>query len=212
MKKKFFARATIAAAMALGVQTANAALIFSDISMTSNSLTFTVNGDFSGYPTVPSNYLNQFSILYSGDLWLGPQGDYSPNTWSGSLFDGLAIDNGGNTGMFSSNPQAYSWSRYNSSLAGAVATNNTVTLDFGSNYFNPSATGSIEFVWGNGYSVSNHSSVETIVDPGQPVVSAVVSTPATLGLFSAALACLGLVRPARRSSRQISDVGHTTKA
>jgi len=196
MKKQFFARATIAAALVLGTQTVNAALVFSDISLTSDSVTFTVNGDFSGYTPNASTDRTQISIRYTGDLWVGPRNTFSANTWSNTLFDGVSFAREGLSGMFYGNNQPYTWSSYDSDLTTAVATNRVVTLDLGANYLDPNATGAIEFVWGNGYNASLITPIETIIDPGLPVVSAAaaVSSPATFGLFSAGLACLGLVR------------------
>src|SRR5512145_455165 len=87
----------------------HAAFIFSDVEVTSNSVTFTIDGDMTGY-VGSSSYLDQFSIVYVGDLWTGATA-FSSNTWSSSVFDNESILINGNTGGFNSFYD-YSWSMY----------------------------------------------------------------------------------------------------
>ncbi|MBL4712721.1 MAG: PEP-CTERM sorting domain-containing protein [Gammaproteobacteria bacterium] len=159
---------------------ANALLTFSDVSYTSNSLTFTVDGDMSGYAA--SAYNNQFSIRYNGDLWAGPTSGYHSNSWSTSIFDNKAISYAGNTGNFS-NP--YTWSNYSSSLSNAIASMRTVTVNFVSNFLNTNASNAIvDFYWGNGQYHSNPTYLAT-------GTTAAVPLPGTLMLL--ALGAFGLV-------------------
>lgn len=90
---------------------ANATLVFTDVSHTSNSVTFTVNGDLSGY-TIPSGDEHQFGLQYTGDLWAGSNA-VSSNSWSQPVFDSTSFLNQGNTGLFTS-IWGYTWSWYTS--------------------------------------------------------------------------------------------------
>ena len=59
----------IALSFSLITVPAKAALIFSDLVLTDNSLTFTVDGDMSGYDlTNTYNGVTDISIIYSGDV------------------------------------------------------------------------------------------------------------------------------------------------
>lgn len=179
-------------ALSLSASAANAALIFSDVSVTSRSLSFTVDGDLSGYVPDPGTNLRQFSILFSGDFWLGALGSYSRNTWSTSLFDNVGISYVGNTGWFFGATTPYTWVSMTQNLTNAVATNRSVTVDFGSDFIDPSAAGNIEFFWGNGYTTSNKTSIQLTSSDPLPAPSSVV-------LIGLALATLGGV--AGRKSR-----------
>nr|WP_086937404.1 PEP-CTERM sorting domain-containing protein [Thaumasiovibrio occultus] len=120
----------------------NATLLFSDVSYTENSLTFTVDGDFSGY-TTPSSSTNQFGIQYIGDIFSAPvvQGEYTTNSWTPGFVTG------GNTGTYYNDQTVpYTWA----SITDNSPINQTITLTTG-NYFNTMSTsGMINFVWGNG--------------------------------------------------------------
>ncbi|MDH3974665.1 MAG: PEP-CTERM sorting domain-containing protein [Deltaproteobacteria bacterium] len=172
---------------------ANAALIFSDVSMTSNSVTFTVNGDMSGY-TIPSIIPNTFEILYTGDIWAGVTG-YTANTWSNTVFDGMTIQSSGNTGDYDySGPnRPYTWTQYTTDLAAGIATSRQVTVTFGDAYLNPDFTaGEMVFIWGTeGYA---HTELGRW-DGSQPVPE-----PATVVLLGSGLAGLAFIR--RKGSRK----------
>ena len=117
----------IAALFLVSPFAANADLIFSDLSYTSNSFTFTVDGTLTG--TTPGSD-GAFGIQYLGDLFNDLP--FTANTWSTSVFDGLSLplEYNGNTGTFGGT-WGYSWSFYDVDLGGAVATNRTITLTMG---------------------------------------------------------------------------------
>jgi hypothetical protein len=88
--------------MSLWVSTANAIFTFSNVSYTEKSVTFTIDGDMSGYEApvgasgafVPDTEVvsKQFTILYGGDISAGSEAmhagdDTLHNTWSRSVFD-----------------------------------------------------------------------------------------------------------------------------
>lgn len=52
--------------LALATTSASAAFDFSNMNMTENSVTFTINGDMSGYAS--PDYNDQFSIGYEGSF------------------------------------------------------------------------------------------------------------------------------------------------
>jgi len=167
---------------------ANAAFVFSDVSYTSNSVSFTIDGDMSGY-TAPS-HSDQFSIVYGGDIFSGT--GYRHNTWSTSVFDNKSFYKVGNTGSWSAD---YTWSSYlDGSIADAVATNRAVTVVFADHYLNEAATNPlISFVWGNGsqsdYTVLGSANLSPV-----PV-------PAAAWLFGTAL--LGLVGYRRKQAKKV---------
>lgn len=173
-------------ALSFTASAANATLLFSDISLTSNSMTFTVNGDMTGYVPDPGTYLYQMSISYSGDFWLGAPGSYAPNNWSTSLFDNVGIGYSGNTGWFSGAVTPYSWVNFAGNLTSAFAIDRVVTLSFAENYFDPGASGTIDFLWGNGYTTSTKTSLAAVsADP--------IPSPSSGILLTLALAMAGLL-------------------
>ena len=168
---------------------ANASLIFSDVSYTENTLTFTVDGDFSDYTT--PQFSDQFGIQYLGDIYSGPiiEGEYTINSWT----PGFAYS--GNTGVFYGDqtiPYTFSGiTNYNPS-------NITITLTTG-NYLNTNANNaSINFVWGNGCFESCNGP-ETLLQTVNLSESISVPEPLTLTLFGFALAGLGFSRRKVRS-------------
>jgi len=130
------------------INVANAGLIFSNVSYTDSSVTFTVNGDMSGYDLTGNTSPDQFSLRYFGDIWGGQH--FSPNTWTGNVFDGLTFISSGNTGTW--NGQHYTWSSMTNNLTNSlISSNNTVTVSFGANYLLTNASNfRIDFLAGNG--------------------------------------------------------------
>lgn len=174
-----------------------AGFVFSNLSYTGNSVTFTINGDMTGY-TPPSDvyYLDQFSLRYgAGDIWAGV-GGFTQNTWSTSVFDDYTFDFVGNTGTFPFTTPMYTWSRYTSPLSVAQATNRTVTLTLGNNYLNTSATNPIvQFYWGNGADSTNQTLIGTL---------SAVPEPASMVTWGIGALSMGLV--ARRRAKKVAAV------
>ena len=167
---------------AIGVTgSAQAAFVFSDISVTTNSVTFTINGDMSGYST--SSTQSQFSIRYSDSI-VSPaltMYTYFPNTWSSPVFDNLALQDSGNSGNWGN---VYSWSEYQTSLSSAVATNRTVTVSAAGSWLQAGASGYIEFLWGNG----NHSYATVLASHAVTVgETSPVPVPAAVWLLGSGL-------------------------
>lgn len=171
---------------------ANAAFVFSNVQITPHSVTFKINGDMTGYAQPADlNYLDQFSLIYNGGLWIGPT-SFSPNTWSQSVFDNESIIINGNTGGFNVTFD-YSWSVYSSSLADAVATDRLVTIDFGQNWLDPQGNGSLAFVWGNGSESGLHTVLQEVTQWNQSEIP----EPQTLVLLGLGLAGLAATRRRR---------------
>jgi hypothetical protein len=125
------------------VSTANATFTFSNVSYTADSVTFTIDGDMTGYAT-PGAGLNNFSLAFtvSGDIWNGTN-TFDPNTWSRSVFDNKTLFLNGGTGIW------YTWSGYTSALADAAVSSATVTVSFSQPNLNVLAVSpSISFYWG----------------------------------------------------------------
>lgn len=172
---KFLKLAPASAALFLSTSV-NAAFIFSDINATTNSITFTIDGDMTGYTTGSLN--DQFSIRYSDSIYNESLlGSYTSNAWSSSVFDNISLADYGNTGDFG-HPSAYTWSDYNVDLTGAISSNRTVTITSGTNFLHDGATGQIEFLWGNGSDLSSALLGQaTITVSGGPI--SIIPTPIT---------------------------------
>ncbi len=81
---------------------ANATLIFTDIIVSSNSISFTVDGDLTGY-TAPTTADRQrfFTVGYSDSLCTGCVNfGVNPNTISQSVFSNMNITSSGYTGKW----------------------------------------------------------------------------------------------------------------
>ena len=158
--------------------TANASLIFSDVSYTQNSLTFTVDGDFSGYVTPPGGFSGQFGIQYMGDA----------NTWTPGFVSS------GNTGVFYPDQTvAYTWAYLNDT----TPDNLTVTLTTG-NYFDVNAENAIvNFVWGNGCIDSCNGS-ETLLASFNLSQPANVPEPSSIALLGLGLLGMAGLRKKQR--------------
>lgn len=178
--------------LALGTTSANATLIFSDIVLTSRSISFTVDGDLSGFTPDPGTNRRQFSILFSGDFWVGAIGAFSRNTWSTSPFDNVGILFAGNTGWFNGATTPYTWVQMNADLTGALANNRAVTVDFGDDYLDLDESGTVEFFWGNGYTTSNKTSIQVAAaDP--------IPNPTSMALLALAMAGVGVAARRKRA-------------
>ena len=162
------------------VSVASATFMFSDVGMTNNSLTFTIDGDMTGYAT-PDGYM-YFDIGYEGDIYTATSG-YESNTWSDSVFDNKTIHASGNTGVWSG--QNYSWSNYTHTLATAYADNRTITVSFG-DFLDPTETGLISFYWG-GAANNSPTLLDSVNYNGGGGPSAPVPEPATCLLLGVGL-------------------------
>jgi hypothetical protein len=184
--------------MLVASNSAHAVFIFSDVSYTANSVTFTIDGDMTGYAAPTST--NQFSLGFQGDIWAGPTTgtNYTPNSWSSSVFDNRTITNNGNLyDNPTTNPYAWTW--YNTGLAGATANLRTITVSWTQNWLNAAALNPIiSFMWGNGNDTQIANTILAAIDPNDTPVVTQVPEPATLGFFSLALAGLGLQSRRRR--------------
>jgi hypothetical protein len=178
---------------------ANATFVFSNLQLTNNSVTFTIDGDMTGYQAPSESiYSDQFSILYTGDLWTGPAlsdaNSYFPNTWSQNVFDNESFLITGNT-VTAAPGRHYTWSMFTGTLADATASNRQVTVSF-ANYLDPLANGTLTFLWGNGMDSSRHTVLGSVSTWNQTSVP----EPGALGLFGLGLMSIFF---ARRRSRAL---------
>jgi hypothetical protein len=135
---------------------ANATFTFSNVSYTANSVTFTIDGDMSGYQP-PTYRETQFSLIYGGDIWAENPPLIVSNIWSKPVFDNQTLKSFNITATWGNN---FSFSTYTSSLENATASQNTVTLSFDENALEPdesppesilnigASSPAISFVWG----------------------------------------------------------------
>lgn len=200
--KKLLAAGSLVLGALMISSPANATFVFSDVSYTDNSLTFTIDGDMTGY-AAPSSGI-QFSLKFLGDIWAGPADGYQPNSWSTSVFDDRSISSNGNL-YNNAGTTPYAWSWYSTDLFGATATSRTVTVSWSQSWLNAAAlTPTIEFLWGNGYGSGAGYTVLASVDMNSAtqLVAAdpsAVPEPGTLAVFGLGLAGLGFLRRRRKS-------------
>lgn len=172
---------------------ASALFVISNASMTTNSVTFTIDGDMTGYAAPNVLYEPAIRLVYSGDIYTSPgESSFTPNVWSDSMFDNHFISISGNTGTWSGNN--YTWANYDSSLFDAVATNRTVTITTG-NYFNPSAAGTISFYWGSPFE-----------SPASKIGEATFPVPEPSALMLLGIGGLGVMGMTRGKHRKSLDV------
>lgn len=126
--------------------TAQATLIFSDVSFTANSVSFRTTGDLLGY-AVPARP-EFFSLGFEGDLYAFT-GFVENNSWSNAIFDGATINMNGYGGNFDSWNNPGAWLRFDSPLdLSSSALGSITTLTLGTNMLNQSSlTGEIVFNW-----------------------------------------------------------------
>lgn len=191
-------------------QTSFALFIFSGVSYSANSVSFTIDGDMTEYAE-PDQNKNAFSIRYQGDIWSGLDVS-SLNTWSQPVFANLAFESQGRTGGFDSCCNVledFSGSSYiTQNLSSAMADKRDIKLTLGQilgqNYLNETATsGIIEFLWGNGQERFEPTvlgswdiSASAVPDPpvGIPDPPAAIPEPSIIALFAAGLFGVGLAR------------------
>lgn len=190
MKKTVLRLAGLALVLiVLGVRgEASATMLINNVSLTQNSVTFTIDGDMTGYSITPYQP-STFSLLYSGNIFLSDS-SHATNTWSASVFDNHSFTEVGYTGTWYSTD--YTWSWYDNDLSDATATNRTITVSTTNNYFNTTGIGQIEFQWGHPF--NEHVVLASIDINGG---SAPVPEPSTMLLLGAGLAGLAFWRKRR---------------
>lgn len=170
--------------------TAQATLVFSDVTYTSDTVSFRTTGDLSGY-SLPSRP-QYFGISFRGDLF---STGINPNiSWSNSIFNGASIQNTGYSGDWSSWNNPGAWLQFSSPLTSAdVALGSITTLTLGANVLNTaSLTGEIVFTWDVDSSFTNFVELGSVT-----VGSSAVPVPATIVLLG-----IGLLGFAAARNRQ----------
>ena len=162
-----------------------ATLLFSDVSYTADSVTFTVDGDMSGYRR-PQYYFMDFSLEYGGDLWTTNHEGFEAHTWSRPVFDDKSFETPGFTGRHL-NELPYSWSRYPTSLSDASVSNATITLTMKTPRLNVDAkAATINFIWGLGQNIESQTRLQTVSVPeinlaGTPLALSLITTIVLIG-------------------------------
>lgn len=191
MKLKLIKGAIAALALSVSSTAANASLLFSDVDLTSNSISFMVDGVLDDITPDVGTLRWQLSILYSPSLWLGSEGSFHRNNISQSLFDNRDLGYSGNTGLFYGATVPYTWINFTGDLFGASANSRLVTIDFTNNYIDTEADGFVEFIWGNGYRTSVQTPIQSVAADPMP------SPPSVALIFTGLLALLPVFRRKR---------------
>lgn len=169
-------------------QAALATFMFSDVVITPNSVAFTINGNMDLYAAPSDGNIDMFSIVYRSGVWSGPVRTTS-NQWSGSVFANETMSAQGYSGGFGTQPNNFTWVRFDTSLANAWAINRRVSVTLADAYLDPNASsGSVDFVWGHGGQDTNFTLLGSVVVP----------EPSTCPLVAVGLVGVGLGRRPHR--------------
>ena len=179
-----FTAVALATVLATGAAatTADADVIFSGISYTSSSLTFTVSGDITGEAAPDPFVRDEFMIRYLGDLWSGGPGAYSTFTDSPFVSNPLNIAWTG----FSGQPVTYSDFEWEFTTAPfGSGTGQSVTVFLGGNYLNAVALNPVvEFEWGaNDYGYTVLETVRLSPDVPEPTILLLMGGGLAAGLI-----------------------------
>jgi hypothetical protein len=159
--------------MSLWVSTANAIFTFSNVTYTANSVTFTIDGDMSGYGPGPVPGFGVegsiFTLAYGGDIWTGylAAGTNVVGSVSRPIFDNMN-SGPGFTGSSSLTSILYPPPPY---LADATVSNAPVTISFPSNIEILDVAASapvIYFYWGDGRTDGESNALSTLLETVTP--------------------------------------------
>lgn len=165
----------------------HSALIFSDVSYTSNSVSFKTTGDLSGY-AVPDRPI-YFTLGFEGDLFLS--GVNANLSWSNAIFGGASIANNGYSGDWNLWNTPGAWLQFSAPLnQSTVALGQVTTLTLGGNVLNELASNAeITFNWDVNSNFTNHTELGRV-----NLSQANVSEPASIALLGLGMLSLGFTR------------------
>ncbi len=164
---------------------ANATLVFSDVSYTSDTVSFRTTGDLSGY-AIPARP-GFFSLTFEGDLFTS--GVNANINWTNAIFTGASVWNKGNSGDWESWNTPGAWLMFSSPLVSTTTALGAITtLRLGGNVLNESSlTGEIVFNWDIDADFTSHTELGRVT-VGQ------IPEPTALVLLSMGLVGLGIRR------------------